>query len=67
MDANTLLHILRNPYGHSSEEIRNARLGAADLIEELQKKLAAKQKPVAFITDGFGDEVPLYSGQKVKP
>jgi hypothetical protein len=30
-----VLHILRNPYGHSEDEIRKARLDAADEIENL--------------------------------
>lgn len=32
----TVLHVLRNPYGRSSEEVRWARLAACDLIEDLQ-------------------------------
>ena len=28
----TIIHILRNPYGHSEERVREARLAAADLI-----------------------------------
>jgi hypothetical protein len=30
-----ILHILRNPFGHSQEEIRQAQLDAADEIENL--------------------------------
>ena len=33
MDINEILHILRNPYGKSKEEIRQAMLQAANLIE----------------------------------
>jgi hypothetical protein len=29
-----LLHILRNPYGHSQDEIRQAQLDAAQKIED---------------------------------
>jgi hypothetical protein len=32
---NEILHILRNPHGHSEDEIRKARLDAADEIENL--------------------------------
>jgi hypothetical protein len=32
-----ILHILRNPYGHSPEEIRQAQLDAADDIEALRE------------------------------
>jgi predicted DNA-binding protein (UPF0278 family) len=32
---NEILHILRNPYGHSQEEIRQAQLDSADEIENL--------------------------------
>ena len=28
-----ILHILRNPYGHTAEEIRQAQLDAAEAIE----------------------------------
>lgn len=37
MDTKTILHILRNPHGHSNDEIRTARKEGADLIEELEK------------------------------
>ena len=30
------IHILRNPYGHSREEIRDAQLKACDEIEALE-------------------------------
>jgi DnaJ-class molecular chaperone len=33
------LHVLRNPYGHSEDEIRTARCDAADEIERLQRQL----------------------------
>ena len=33
MKTNTILNILRNPYGRSEEEKRNARLEAANEIE----------------------------------
>jgi len=32
-----ILHVLRNPYGYSREEVRDVRLEAADLIEDLFK------------------------------
>ena len=35
-----LLHILRNPYGYPEETVRQARLGAADRIEKLERDLA---------------------------
>lgn len=31
----TILHYLRNPWGHTEKGLRKARLDAADLIEEL--------------------------------
>lgn len=40
LSQNEVLHILRNPYGHSEDEIVSARLTAADMIEE-DKKWAA--------------------------
>jgi hypothetical protein len=36
MDIKKVLHILRNPYDFSKEEIKEARLKAADLIEEAE-------------------------------
>lgn len=36
MKRHDILHILRNPYGRSSEEIRQAQLAACDEIESLQ-------------------------------
>ena len=34
METKKILHILRNPYGKSSEEIREAQLTACDLLDE---------------------------------
>ena len=34
------LHVVRNPWGHSDDEVRNARLGLADAFEQCQKELA---------------------------
>lgn len=36
MDTQEILHILRNPYGKSEDEIRTAQLAACNRIEELQ-------------------------------
>lgn len=36
METQELLHILRNPYGFSDEDVRKARL-AADEIEKIEK------------------------------
>ena len=38
MDTNDILHILRNPFGFSEQEVRTARYAAADLIEDLEKQ-----------------------------
>lgn len=38
-----VLGILRNPYGHSSDEIRQARLDAADYIEKTLRILPAEE------------------------
>ena len=35
MKTKTMLHILRNPYGHSDKRKNQARLKAADEIEKL--------------------------------
>jgi hypothetical protein len=44
MDNTLTLHILRNPYGWSEEQIREARLAAADLIESLERSLDFEKK-----------------------
>jgi len=33
MNLQKVLHLLRNPHGHSEEELRTARLAAADMLE----------------------------------
>jgi hypothetical protein len=33
MSPQMVLHLLRNPHGHSEEEMREARLLAADMLE----------------------------------
>jgi hypothetical protein len=40
-EINRVLHIIRNPYGWSEEEVRAARLKAADIIEWLERRLKA--------------------------
>jgi hypothetical protein len=37
MNKGTAIHILRNPYGYSQEEIREAQLFACDEIERLEE------------------------------
>lgn len=39
MDTKTILHIIRNPYGFDEKEVRQARLEAADEIEQLSDML----------------------------
>lgn len=36
-DLNTILHILRNPHGWSENDVRKARLEAADRLEKVNK------------------------------
>ena len=38
------MHILRNPYGHSEDDVRRARLWAGDRIEELERELAERTR-----------------------
>jgi hypothetical protein len=35
MTPQKMLHLLRNPHGHSEEELREARLRAADMVERV--------------------------------
>lgn len=37
MNLSKVLHLLRNPYGHTEEELREARLTAADTLEKIDK------------------------------
>lgn len=37
MNLQQVLHLLRNPHGHSEEELREARLKAADMLEHSLK------------------------------
>ena len=37
MDTNEMLYLLRNPFGHSEDDVRTARLKAADIIELIEK------------------------------
>lgn len=46
--THTLLHMLRNPHGHSNDELRAARLQAAEMIEAAE---AAKPRPGTFEDD----------------
>lgn len=41
MDRVRMLHILRNPHGFSVDEVREARVFAADRIEEMEAELRA--------------------------
>jgi len=45
MDNTLMLHILRNPYGWGEDQVREARLAAADLIEDLSARLAKLDAP----------------------
>ena len=47
MDRNLILHLIRNPWMHADQEVREARLGAADLIERQDRELAALRARVA--------------------
>jgi hypothetical protein len=38
METKEILHVLRNPYGHSEDYIREARLAACDLIGKVVKE-----------------------------
>ena len=52
MTKNEILHILRNPYGWTEDEVRRARLEAADLIEGLWRELREDVKDKYFTTYG---------------
>lgn len=41
------MHILRNPYGYSADEVRDARIWAGDEIESLRVQVAALQADAA--------------------
>lgn len=39
-DSQRMLHLLRNPWGHSEDDVRRARLWAADRIEQFEREEA---------------------------
>ena len=45
MKTETMLHILRNPFGHSDNRKKQARLKAADEIERWEKYGFVRKKP----------------------
>jgi len=45
MTPQLALHVLRNPYGHSDELVRNARLWAADRIEAAERHQVVRNVP----------------------
>lgn len=49
MKHDLILHIIRNPYGWADDEVRNARLVAAALIEQQAKQIEALRKLIADI------------------
>lgn len=40
MERKLILHVLRNPYGKSEQEAKEAQLAAADEIERLQREIS---------------------------
>lgn len=46
MKHDLILHIIRNPYGWADDEVRNARLVAAALIEQQGNQLEQAQKRI---------------------
>ena len=56
MDTNYILNVLRNPYGKSEEEIKAARLTAADTIEEYHRRLQAAVHMAGRLADGFSND-----------
>ena len=46
MDTNEMLHILRNPFGHSEDDVRTARLKAADHVEKFMRERAQLQHKI---------------------
>lgn len=44
MNLSTILHLLRNPWGHEETEIREARLEACNMLEAQLKYINAAEK-----------------------
>jgi hypothetical protein len=59
-DRNTLLHILRNPYGWSDETVRDVRKKAADELE----RLWSFEKHVSELSNSLSDEVAGINGEQ---
>jgi len=51
MTTNKILHIIRNPYGWSEEEVRQARIAAADLIEQQAKRISQLENEIEWIRE----------------
>ena len=48
-DIDWALHVARNPWGWSEDDVREARLMVCDRLERLQKQLAQEQATVATL------------------
>jgi hypothetical protein len=44
VERDLVLHILRNPWGWAEDEQRQARLAAADMLEEHQREVTELQE-----------------------
>lgn len=49
MDYGTMMHLLRNPWGHPEEDVRQARLAAADALEKWQRCVSHPASAVEWI------------------
>ena len=55
-----MLHTLRNPHGHSDDEVRKARLWAGDEIERLERWLRAYGVPFTVGSEPPSPELRAY-------
>lgn len=51
MEPGMILHLLRNPWGHSDDEVRQARLAAADELERWRRTVDHPGSAVQWIAE----------------
>jgi len=63
METEEILHILRNPYGKSVSEMREARIAACDRIEHLERHLGRIANPLPAMQEDAESKGMVLDGQ----
>lgn len=67
METKSILHIIRNPYGHSVEDICIARNEAADLIERQARRIQRYESCFGNIETLIDGKVDTKDGEDGSP